>query len=408
MRPKNGAMIPSSSESLVFEPEGDFRGTPPWTIIVPPVLLVLTMGATLAIGLPLPVGSWPLLWTAVTVLLMLRAGMEWCRPRRLRVAQLLFVLHGVVVLATAFVTPFIAIYAWFGYMDVMRIFSGRIIYPALLLTAAGCGLGQGGGLAGVQDWPPLIMILIGVNMLIGTGAIIAERRRERTLADREEALQRLGTEQERSAQLRDELVAHARRTGTLDERQRLSREIHDTVAQSLLGVITQLEGIDAGQLSAADLTRLERAQRSAREGLAEARRAVAALASPRLDHDDLTVALDQLVRAWNRDHAAAAEFDVEGHPRRTPHEATLLRVCQEALSNVARHAYASRVRVGLTYEHDRVTLEVGDDGRGFHHEADSDGHGLPGMRQRLDAIGGTLMVDSSPGEGCVVRVEVQG
>lgn len=138
---------------------------------------------------------------------------------------------------------------------------------------------------------------------------------------------------------------------------------------------------------------------AAREGLAEARRAVRALASPRLDDADLPLALDDLLGQWRGATGLGGELRVVGRPVSSGHDDALLRIAQEALANVAKHARARRADVALGYEAGTVTLEVHDDGAGFDPDAVTRGFGLPGMRARLAGAGGTLTIDSAPGRG---------
>lgn len=221
---------------------------------------------------------------------------------------------------------------------------------------------------------------------------------------------------EELAAARDELAAAEREAGRLGERQRLAREIHDTVAQEFTSIVLHLEAAEA---ALADLgvarKHLDQARRTARHGLAEARRLVQALRPELLDGRSLAEALERLARRWSEETgvAAALELDGDGDGRRLPREleATLLRAAQEALANVRKHAAAERVTLTYSRIGDLAVLDVQDDGRGFA-PADADaagpggGFGLIAMRERAEKLGGRLLVESAPGEGTTVVVEL--
>jgi signal transduction histidine kinase len=149
---------------------------------------------------------------------------------------------------------------------------------------------------------------------------------------------------------------------------------------------------------------LDLAAQTARENLAEARALVAGLAPAQLDGGTLPDALRRLSQAPGVD----ASFDLSGSPRPLPMaiDVVLLRVCQEALANVRKHACAQSVTVRLGYDQDAVRLEVSDDGAGFDPASVSGGYGLRGMRTRVAEAGGMLTVRSSPGAGTWVSAVV--
>ena len=196
-------------------------------------------------------------------------------------------------------------------------------------------------------------------------------QRQRTVTELEAAL-------EENAGLHAQLVAQAREAGVLDERQRIAGEIHDTIAQALTGVIIQLE---AAQQALGDQTQLQRridnAIQLARDSLAEARFSVHALRPAALDGGQMPAVLADVAQRWSALNGVAVEVATTGQPRwlHPEIEVTLLRVTQEALANVARHAGASRVGVTLSYIGDLVTLDVRDDGAGLVQDA------APGRRR---------------------------
>jgi signal transduction histidine kinase len=213
---------------------------------------------------------------------------------------------------------------------------------------------------------------------------------------------------------RGELAESERRAGTLAERQRLAREIHDTLAQGFASIVTLYEAARAELTARPEvaLRRLEEVGRTARSSLAEARRVVWALRPDALVEGTLADALDGLVRDFRSETGLDAASRVTGETRSvaTEAEATLLRVAQEALANVRKHARASRVALTLTYLDDALLLDVRDDGAGFEPElADRDrdgwqagGFGLTGMRERLEQRGGSLTIESEPGAGTTI------
>jgi signal transduction histidine kinase len=140
----------------------------------------------------------------------------------------------------------------------------------------------------------------------------------------------------------------------------------------------------------------------------EARRSVRALRPEQLEDASLVTALTQMVRVWSERAQVAAQMETTGTPSQAAGdtEAAVFRVAQEALSNVAKHAHASKVHLTLTYLDDTLILDVADDGTGFDPAAGSDGYGLVGMRQRLARVAGTLTVESAPGQGTTLNATV--
>ena len=198
-----------------------------------------------------------------------------------------------------------------------------------------------------------------------------------------------------------DLAAAQREAGRLAERQRLAREIHDTLAQGLSSIVLLARGVENGlpEPAAAGVREI---RETASANLAEARRFVAGLTPPALEGSTLGEALARVAAGHPR-----VAFRIEGEPYELPMEAdvALLRTTQEALANVERHARARAAAVTLAYHEDEVTLDVFDDGVGFDAAASADGRfGLHGMRERIGELGGTLTIESVPGEGTAVAV----
>ena len=207
------------------------------------------------------------------------------------------------------------------------------------------------------------------------------------------------------------LLVKAREAAVLEERQRLAREIHDTLAQGLTGVVTQLEAAEAALQDRPEAARghLDTARCLARESLGEARRSVHALRPGPLEEGRLVDAIAAVARDWSRTSGVPAAVTSFGEARPLPSETevTLLRVAQEALANAGRHAGASAVALTLAFGDGQVSLDVTDDGRGFDPAArrsgnGSGGFGLTAMRERVAALRGSLDVESGPGQGTTV------
>ncbi len=211
---------------------------------------------------------------------------------------------------------------------------------------------------------------------------------------------------------RAELAAAHHEAGVLAERHRLAGEIHDTLAQGFTSIVTLLQaaGISLPPDANAARHHLDLALAAARENLAETRTLVAALSPAPLESGSLAEAVRRAAETTAAEAGVQARCEVSGTARRLPTgtEVVLLRVCQEALANVRKHAAARQVAVRLCYAADVVRLTVADDGAGFDPELISGGYGLRGMRDRVAQVGGTIQVTSVPGTGTRVCAEVPG
>ncbi|MFI6738569.1 sensor histidine kinase [Nonomuraea sp. NPDC050451] len=243
--------------------------------------------------------------------------------------------------------------------------------------------------------------------------------RERALQEAREANRRLAASLAENAALHERLLAQARNAGVQDERQRMAREIHDTLAQGLTGIVSQLRAAEhAGDEPAAWRRHVAAATRLARESLSEARRSVHALRPEPLRSAMLSEALAGVAERWSALHEIPVQVTTTGtaRPIRPEAEAALLRIAQEALANVAKHARATRVGVTLSYLEHEAALDVRDDGGGFDPagldaaaigpRADQGGFGLIAMRQRIESLSGTLQVESEPGAGTGISARV--
>lgn len=204
---------------------------------------------------------------------------------------------------------------------------------------------------------------------------------------------------------RQELAVVNRDAGIVLERERLAREIHDTIAQDLTGLVLLAQRTKrelAGGSAAAGST-LDLLEESARAALAETRSLVAATAPVGLEADGILPALERLAARFERETGVTVGVTGEPMPpleRET--EVVLLRCAQESLANVRKHAAARAASLTLAGAGNDVVLVATDDGVGFDRDAPGSGFGLVGMRDRLALVGGSLAISSAPGAGTTV------
>ncbi|MEU4410185.1 sensor histidine kinase [Streptosporangium sp. NPDC023963] len=218
---------------------------------------------------------------------------------------------------------------------------------------------------------------------------------------------------EENSNLQAQLLTRAREAGVLSERQRMAREIHDTIAQGLTAILTQLEVAEnvIDDVPAAR-SRLNTVRALARDSLNEARRSVLAMRPAPLEEAQLATALEDVAATWSQTSGVPVPVSVTGdaRPLHAEVEMTLLRVAQEALANVGKHASASRVAVTLSYMEDVVVLDVRDDGSGFDPKAVepsiAGGFGLVAMRQRVTRLAGDFEIETALGQGTGVSATV--
>ncbi|MEU4839811.1 sensor histidine kinase [Nocardia testacea] len=218
---------------------------------------------------------------------------------------------------------------------------------------------------------------------------------------------------------RGELARLSHESGVAAERDRLAREIHDTLAQSLTSISALVQAADADLERSPGRARrhLDLARRAADESLAEARAFVADRTPPVLARHSLVAAVAREARAHADRYRRAVDCSVRGTEAAVATRAAVvvLRAVQESLTNIAKHAPAARtVTVVLDYGDDHLTAEITDDGPGFdtartgRHDLGEpgSGHGVAGARTRAAAIGGRFEIRSAPGQGTTVRVTV--
>jgi signal transduction histidine kinase/HAMP domain-containing protein len=205
------------------------------------------------------------------------------------------------------------------------------------------------------------------------------------------------------------------RMAVMDERNRMAREIHDTLAQGFSGIILQLEAAEqalGGDVSAVE-RHLNQARSLARKSLAEARRSVWNLRPQALEQLPLVEAIKQEVDKFSQSAGVHADFSIFGTRRELPPEveAGLLRICQESLTNVGKHAKATEVEVNLTFNESEVEMLIRDNGVGFRPRRSGsakkqDTFGLISMRERARGFGGMFEVQSRKGKGTLVKVVI--
>ena len=243
------------------------------------------------------------------------------------------------------------------------------------------------------------------------------------------ALYREAENQRRAAdelrRTRAELAASQHDAGVLAERERLAREIHDTLAQGLSSIVLVARAAEkslADGDTATAAARFALVQQTASENLAEARNFVRGLSSPQLHESSLVESLRRLCEGTETSAAAEGpglrcRFELDGDPLELPqpYRVALLRAAQASLANVRDHAKAGNAVVTLAFLGSEVTLDIYDDGVGFDpaglaaqmgERADGSGFGIPSLRERLTALKGSLELESAPGEGTVVAIRL--
>ena len=237
----------------------------------------------------------------------------------------------------------------------------------------------------------------------------------RDAAERERLVSSLTRAQHEMAELQDELALAQREAGAVAERTRISRDIHDTVAQALSSIRLLAHAGAARSADAEAARTLAQLEDLAGDSLGDVRRIIAALAPAELEEDVLAEALERMLERTKREAGVRCELHVdESLPQlSTTVEVALLRTAQSALANVRLHARASRVVVSLIDDDGSVRLDIIDDGTGFDiHSWESDlesgssSYGLRFIRARLRELGGALDIESAPGEGTAISVSV--
>lgn len=401
-------------------PRASFDKWGPWALLAAGVVAAAISAPAVGMDRPGMIAC-AVLVPAGVVLQLYWGRVKRKRPGPSRTGVCLYLLRWAIAFVLTWANPFFAFYAVTGYYTAARELPRRLVMPGLFLTAVTMAGSEIGG------WPPhgpvlwlgfFLVLLVNVVMVtVFTRYAVQEQARAVVQADTIDELERTNTALQQAldenAALHAQLLVQAREAGVADERRRLAAEIHDTIAQGLTGIIAQLQVVANAPDLATARTHLERASALARHSLGEARRSVHNLAPVALEAAGLPEALKKTVAEWGERTGVRAEFTITGTTEQLHDEvsATLLRIAQEALSNAARHARATRVGVTLSFMGDEVSLDVRDDGTGFAPAAvpprtRTGGFGLDGMRARAERIAGSLTVESEPGHGTAVSARV--
>jgi signal transduction histidine kinase len=357
--------------------------------------------------------------TAVWVAGMYTLNPARRRPRTLRPRHSAVFIAGLLVLTAVLTVR----NSWFGFFMIVAFGYSRMLLRWPWPMAVGAGAAVIGALSqtdGDRSSRPIHLMIFFVALIIDMALFPAFmwliHDREQQVVQHRKSLKELGEVNRRleatiaeNEGLHRQLLSQAREAGVRDERRRMAREIHDTLAQGLTGIVTQLQAAEQAASPALGdpagwRRHVDAATRLARESLTEARRSVDALRPEPLECGRLSEALADVAERWSALNNVPAEVTTTGTARPIEPEAefALLRAAQEALANVARHARATRVGLTISYMENEVALDVRDNGVGFDPALPDDGFGLVAMRQRIAALSGTLQVESEPGGGTAI------
>lgn len=269
-----------------------------------------------------------------------------------------------------------------------------IIYAQIVET------GQTFSLTSPVFWLYLFMGLGGIALGLWISSIINQSSRRRELIEQLEATQA-------------ELSEAKRHEGMLEERQRLAREIHDTLAQGFTSIVMHLEAAEQAMPNDLDTTQkhLNQARTTARHSLDQARRVVEDLRPDLLEQQSLPDAIKRTAVRWQEETNIPLRVTTTGTPLplHPDIEVTLLRAAQESLNNIRKHAQATAVQLTLSYMEDVVILDVHDNGVGINGATPSvlsGGYGLQAMRERAQQLGGEVDIESEPNEGTTVVMSI--
>ncbi|MBT2500965.1 sensor histidine kinase [Curtobacterium sp. ISL-83] len=358
---------------------------------------VLLTGVIAAVGWSPWSTRWPAFVT-LTVFALAYAAYGWrgYETPRAAVAFLpLFAVVGFVLPAVAPATAFVQCILFpLVWCQTERV-RNAVLLSGVIGLASGIGLQVSGG-------PEALVgtILIETVSVVGACAMGIWMTRLAHLAEERRRL----LEELRATQ--DSLAEAHRTAGVTSERERLAREIHDTVAQDLAGIVMLTERA-RGDLAAARINQLDERlsvlEDSARSALEESRTLVAAGASGTTG-DSLAGALHRLAERHTRETGVPVVVEASECALDRDAQVVLLRVAQEALANVRAHAQAGSAHLHLVVDAEQVVLRITDDGVGFDTTGAFPGHGLRGLRDRLALAGGTCTITSAPGEGTTITV----
>jgi signal transduction histidine kinase len=368
----------------------------PWWHVAFAITLAVTAALALFTGAPLVVLA-PLLLLAVAYVTLGVPALR--RDTQIHGAVYFFaaavLLVWTVHLSAAGLLLLICLYPQcFAMLDPFR----RAALTAVVLTAVGytANAGREGWTRGAVTGG-VVSGLINVTVALAIGLFVDRLLRES--ARRATLVAALTAAQQ-------ELADAQHLAGVQAERERLAREIHDTLAQGFTSIVMLARAIEVGLEEHSDVRdKLALLEETAQANLAEARALVAALPPADLHDGGLLGALRRATDRCARENGVPTELSVRGTPRAlaSSYDVVLLRVAQEALANVGKHSRAQHVTLTVTYGATSTSLEVRDDGVGLSSPVPG-GFGLAGMRQRVEEAAGQLCVEATPGGGTTVRV----
>lgn len=379
-------------------------------VTITAVLLVIAVVRADGAGTPLP---WILAlslvfagWYGAGLLIASRSGR---RSPGVAIGWLLglaLIWTGAVIVSPEFVWLAFSLWMLAGFL--LPLLWAVIVGAAVLVVAIAAPILHTGATSYADVIGPLVGGIFALGISRGYLELVRESRERRRL------IASLLAAQEETARLQDDLARTQRESGAGVERARLSRDIHDTLAQSLssIGLLARAPRISREEQEQT----LARIDQLAREGLHDARRIVDALTPAELEGSGLGDALRRMLERMREETGIRTDIRVdEGLPAlSTTAEVALLRTAQSALANVRAHAGARRVVVTLADAGDAVRLDVVDDGAGFDLDrwrkgslrSPAGGYGLHAMRARLREIGGDLEIESAPGDGVALSASV--
>jgi signal transduction histidine kinase len=250
-----------------------------------------------------------------------------------------------------------------------------------------------------EHWLLILVIVLGLLIILTiigvfiSSIIIQSTERQRLIDD--------------LTRSRANLMKVEREAGRLTERQRLARDIHDTLAQHFTSIIMHLSAAKHSNPEAVR-SQVQQAEESARDGLAEIRRIVWDMRPEQIEKASLVEAVEELAARWSAENGVLVKMNVTG----TPHsltssvETALLRISQEAMHNINKHAQAKKVNITFSYMEDLFVMDIADDGQGFEPSKIKNGFGMKTMRDRVEELGGTLTIESEQGIGTAIAVSI--
>ena len=250
-----------------------------------------------------------------------------------------------------------------------------------------------------EHWLLILMIILGlllISMIIGafiSSIIIQSTDRQRLIDD--------------LTRSRANLMRVEREAGRLTERQRLARDIHDTLAQHFTSIIMHLSAAKHSNPESVP-SEVQQAEDAAREGLDEIRRIVWDMQPEQIEKASLVEAVEELAARWSAENSVQVKMKVTGTPHSLPSsaETALLRISQEAMHNINKHAQAKNVNITFSFMEDMFVMDIADDGLGFEPSKIKNGFGMKTMRDRVEELSGTLTIESERGAGTAIAVSI--